>query len=165
MTINNVHALAGGHPAAQLVLADRSQADSTIAVRAIGRLYPDLEVRPVTNLAEAKRALIGARRATALVASGLDGQTCLETIRWFAARDPALWWPCSRIATSGTGRKRSRPEHLMSAASLNSWSHSCGTNWQHGWKARCQSPTAAGVKVRAGPRILRLSAQPAALVC
>jgi hypothetical protein len=51
MTINNIHVLTGGHPAAQLVLADRSQADSAIAVRAIGRLYPDLEVRPVTNLA------------------------------------------------------------------------------------------------------------------
>jgi DNA-binding NarL/FixJ family response regulator len=84
MTINNVHVLAGGHPAAQLVLADRSQADSAIAVRAIGRLYPDLEVRPVANLAEAKRVLMGTRRATALVASGLDGKTCLETIRWFA---------------------------------------------------------------------------------
>jgi DNA-binding response OmpR family regulator len=84
MTINNIHVLAGGRLAAQLVLADRSQADSTIAVRAIGRLYPDLQVRPVTNLAEAKRVLIRTRRATALVASGLDGKTCLETIRWFA---------------------------------------------------------------------------------
>jgi CheY-like chemotaxis protein len=84
MTINNIHVLTGGHPAAQLVLADRSQADSTIAVRAIGRLYPDLEVRPVTNLAGAKRVLIGTRRVIALVASGLDGKTCLETIRWFA---------------------------------------------------------------------------------
>ena len=83
MTINNIHVLAGGRLAAQLVLADRSQADSTIAARAIGRLYPDLEVRPVTNLAEAKRALICTRRATALVASGLDGKTCVETIRWF----------------------------------------------------------------------------------
>ena len=68
MTINNIHVLAGGRLAAQLVLADRSQADSTIAGRAIGRLYPDLQVRPVTNLAEAKRVLIRTRRATALVA-------------------------------------------------------------------------------------------------
>jgi DNA-binding NarL/FixJ family response regulator len=86
MTINNVHVLASGRPAAQLVLADRSQADSAIAVRAIRRLFPDLEVRPVQNLAEAESVLTCSRLATALVASGLDGQTCEQTIRWFARR-------------------------------------------------------------------------------
>ena len=84
MTINNVHVLASGRPAAQLVLADRSQADSAIALRAIRRLFPDLEVRPVTNLAEAESVLTCSRLATALVASGLDGRTCWETICWFA---------------------------------------------------------------------------------
>ena len=84
MTTNNIHVLASGGPAAQLVLADSSQADSTIAVRAIRRLFPDLEVRQVTNLAEAESVLTRARRTTALVASGLDGKTCAQTIRWFA---------------------------------------------------------------------------------
>jgi hypothetical protein len=83
MTINNVHVLASGRPAAQLVLADRSQADSAIAVRAIRRLFPDLEVRPVTNLAEAESALAYTQLATILVASPLDGKTCEQTIRWF----------------------------------------------------------------------------------
>jgi len=86
MTINNVHVLAAGRPAAQVVLADRSQAASAIALRAIGRLFPDLRVWPVTNLAEAAGVLIRTRRATALVASGLDGKTRLETVRWFASR-------------------------------------------------------------------------------
>jgi CheY-like chemotaxis protein len=85
MTINNVYVLAGGRPAAQVVLADRSQADSAIALRAIRRLFPDLRIRPVMNLAEATGVLIRTRRATALVASGLDGRTWLETIRWFAS--------------------------------------------------------------------------------
>ena len=39
----------------------------------------------MTNLAEATGVLARTRRAAALVASGLDGRTCLETIRWFAA--------------------------------------------------------------------------------
>jgi CheY-like chemotaxis protein len=86
MTTNNIHVLASSRPAAQLVLADRSQADSVIAVRAIRRLLPDLEVRPVTNLAEAESVLTCRRLAITLVASGLDGRTCLETIRWFARK-------------------------------------------------------------------------------
>jgi CheY-like chemotaxis protein len=90
MTINNVHVLASGRPAAQLVLADRSQADSAIALRAIRRLFPDLEVRPVTNLAEAESVLTRTRLAAALVASGLDGKTCAETIRWFASKGRGL---------------------------------------------------------------------------
>jgi hypothetical protein len=85
MIINNVHVLAGGRPTAQVVLADRSQADSAIAFRAIRRLFPDLQVWPVTNLAEAAGLLTRTQRATALVASGLDGKTCFETINWFAS--------------------------------------------------------------------------------
>jgi hypothetical protein len=85
MTINNVHVLAGGRPAAQVVLADRSQTDSAIALRAIRRQFPDLRIRPVTNLAAAAGVLTRTRRATALVASGLDGRTWLGTIRWFAS--------------------------------------------------------------------------------
>jgi CheY-like chemotaxis protein len=85
MTINNIHFLAAGRPAAQVVLADRSQADSAIALRAIRRQLPDLRVRPVTNLVEAAGVLARTRRATALVASGLDGWTWSETIRWFAS--------------------------------------------------------------------------------
>jgi hypothetical protein len=84
MTINDVHVLASGRRVRQLVLADRSQTDSAIAVRAIRRLFPDLEVRPVMNLAEAEGVLTCRRPATALVASGLDASTCLQTIRWFA---------------------------------------------------------------------------------
>ena len=68
MTINNIHVLAAGRPAAQVVLADRSQADSAIALRAIRRLFPDLHVWPVTNLAEAAGVLARMRRAAALVA-------------------------------------------------------------------------------------------------
>jgi DNA-binding response OmpR family regulator len=87
MTTNNVHVLASGRSAAQLVLADRSQADSAIAVRAIRRLFPDLEVRPVMNLAEAESVLTGGRLpAAVVVASGLDDRTCLQTIRWFAQK-------------------------------------------------------------------------------
>jgi CheY-like chemotaxis protein len=63
-----------------------SQADSAIAVRAITRLFADREVRPVTSLAEADYVLTGMRLGIALVASGLDGTTCLQTIRWFARR-------------------------------------------------------------------------------
>lgn len=84
MTTNNVYVLASGRSAAQLVLADRSQAESAIAVRAIRRLFPDREVRPVAELAEAEHVLTCARLATAVVASGLDGRSCLETISWFA---------------------------------------------------------------------------------
>jgi DNA-binding NarL/FixJ family response regulator len=84
MTTNNIHVLASSRPAAQLVLAECSQADSTIALRAIRRLFPDLDVRQVTNLAEAERALACTRAATTLVASALDGKTCAQTICWFA---------------------------------------------------------------------------------
>jgi CheY-like chemotaxis protein len=38
----------------------------------------------VTNLAEAAGVLARTQRAAALVASGLDGKTCVETVRWFA---------------------------------------------------------------------------------
>jgi CheY-like chemotaxis protein len=122
MTITNIHVLAGGHRDAQLVLADRSQADSAIALRAIGRLYPDLEAWPVTNLAEAKRVLIDTRRATALVASGLDGRTCLETIRWFVrqrrGRVVALLEDCDErhrqeALEAGAFRVFSKPELLV----------------------------------------------------
>jgi CheY-like chemotaxis protein len=85
MTTNNVHFLVSDR-AAQLVLAERSRADSAIAVRAITRLFPDREVRPVTSLAEANNVLTGMRLAIALVASGLDGRTCLQTIRWFVRK-------------------------------------------------------------------------------
>jgi DNA-binding NarL/FixJ family response regulator len=84
MTINNVHVLASDRSTAQLVLADRSQAESAIAVRAIRRLSPDRQVRRVADLAEAEHVLTCARLATAVVASGLDGRSCLETISWFA---------------------------------------------------------------------------------
>ena len=86
MTTNNVHVLARGRHVTQLVLAERSQTESAIAVRAIRRLLPDLEVRPVMNLAAAESVLAGTRLATALVASGLDDRTCLQTIRWFASK-------------------------------------------------------------------------------
>jgi CheY-like chemotaxis protein len=112
MTINNIHVLAGGLAAAQLVLADQSHADRAIAVRAIERLYPDLEVRPVTNLVEAKRVLICARRPTAFVGSGLDGKTCLETIRWFAQQRHGIV-----IAMLEDCDKRHRQEALEAGAS------------------------------------------------
>jgi DNA-binding response OmpR family regulator len=86
MTINDVHVLASGRRVRQLVLADRSQTDSAIAVRAIRRLFPDLEVRPVMNLAEAESVLTGTRLTAAVIASGLDDRTCLQTIRWFARK-------------------------------------------------------------------------------
>jgi hypothetical protein len=112
MTINNIYVLAGGLAAAQLVLADRSHADRAIAVRAIERLYPDLEVRPVTNLAEAKRVLMCTRRATALVGSGLGGKTCLDTIRWFARQGHGIV-----IAMLEDWDKRHRQEALEAGAS------------------------------------------------
>jgi CheY-like chemotaxis protein len=86
MTINNVRMLASRRRITQLVLAERSQSDCAIAVRAIRRLLPDLEVRPVMNLAEAESLLTGTRPATVVVASGLDDRTSLQTIRWFARK-------------------------------------------------------------------------------
>ena len=55
-----------------------------IAVRAIKRLSPHLEVRPVTSLAEAECMLKDGRVGTVFVASGLDDWTHGQTIRWFA---------------------------------------------------------------------------------
>jgi CheY-like chemotaxis protein len=86
MIIGNVRMLASRRRITQLVLAERSQSDCAIAVRAIGRPLPDLEVRPVMNLAEAESVLTCARLATILVASGLDDRTFLQTIRWFAQK-------------------------------------------------------------------------------
>jgi DNA-binding NarL/FixJ family response regulator len=112
MTTNNIHVLASGGPAAQLVLADRSLADSAIAVRAIRRLFPHLEVRPVTNLAEAERALACTRCATTLVASALDGKTCERTIRWFARQRRGIV-----VAMLENCHDRHRQEALAAGAS------------------------------------------------
>ena len=112
MTTNNIHVLASGGPAAPLVLADSSQADSTIAVRAIRRLFPDREVRQVTNLAEAESLLTRARHATALVASGLDGKTCAQTIRWFARQRRGIV-----VAMLENCEDRHRQEALAAGAS------------------------------------------------
>jgi hypothetical protein len=84
MTTNNVHVLAGSRRASLLLVADRSQDEGAIAARAIKRLSPHLEVRSVTSLAEAESVLMDEPVATIFVASGLDGRTHLETIRWFA---------------------------------------------------------------------------------
>ena len=86
MTINNVRMLASRRRITQLVLAEHSQSHRAIAVRAIRRLLPDLEVRPVINLAEAESLLTGKWPAAVVVASGLDDRTCLQTIRWFAQK-------------------------------------------------------------------------------
>ena len=112
MTTNNIHVLASSRPAAQLVLAERSQADSAIAARAIRRLFPDLEVRPVTNLAEAERALACTRAATTLVASALDGKTCEQTIRWFARQRRGIV-----VAMLENCEDRHRQEALAAGAS------------------------------------------------
>ena len=112
MISNNVHVLASGRPAAQLILADRSQTDSAIAVRAIRRLFSDLEVRPVTNLAEAERVLACTRRATTLVASALDGKTCQQTIRWFARQRRGVV-----VAMLDNCEDRHRQEALAAGAS------------------------------------------------
>src|SRR5688500_12794874 len=86
MTTNNVHVLAGGRRVSQFLVADRNQGEREIAVRAIKRLSPHLEVRPVTRLAEAESALAQQAVATVFVASGLDDRTHEETIRWFARK-------------------------------------------------------------------------------
>jgi CheY-like chemotaxis protein len=84
MTTNNVHVLARGRRASQVLVADRSQDAGAIAVRAIQRLSPHLEVRSVTSLAEAESVLAGEPVATIFVGSGLDGRTHPQMIRWFA---------------------------------------------------------------------------------
>lgn len=112
MITNNIHVLASSRPAAQLVLAERSQADSAIAARAIRRLFPDLEVRPVTNLAEAERVLACTRAATTLVASALDGKTCEQTIRWFARQRRGVV-----VAMLDNCEDRHRQEALAAGAS------------------------------------------------
>jgi hypothetical protein len=84
MTTNNVHVLTGGRRVSRLLVADRSPDEGAIAVRAIKRLSPHLEVRSVTSLAEAESVLAREPVATIFVASGLDGRTHSETIRWFA---------------------------------------------------------------------------------
>ena len=77
MTINILHTLTGGRRIMQLIVAERSPTENMIAVRAIRRPNPDLEVRPVMNLAEARAVLGGARPPAALVASGLTiGRVC-----------------------------------------------------------------------------------------
>jgi DNA-binding NarL/FixJ family response regulator len=88
MTTNNVHVLAGGRRVSQLLVADRNQGECEIAVRAIKRLPPHLEVRPVTNLAEAENARAQQAVVTVFVASGLDDRTHEETIRWFLCNAP-----------------------------------------------------------------------------
>jgi hypothetical protein len=125
MTTNNVHVLADGRRVSQLLVADRSQGESAIAVRAIKRLSPHLEVRPVTSLAEAERVLTNGRVATVFVASGLDDRTHGQTIRWFADN-------AGDTIVIGSGRKRSRRERPTSAASLICWLRSCGAKPHRG---------------------------------
>jgi DNA-binding NarL/FixJ family response regulator len=84
MTTNDVHVLGGGRRVGRVLVADRSQGESAIAVRAIQRLLPQLEVRSVASFAEASRVLEREPVATIFVASGLDGRTHPQTIRWFA---------------------------------------------------------------------------------
>ena len=112
MTTNNVHVLASGRPSAQLVFADRSQSDGAIAARAVRRLFPDLEVRPVTNLAEAESVLTSRRPVGVLVASGLDGKTYSDTIRWFADRTQGIV-----VAMLEDCADRQRQEALKAGAS------------------------------------------------
>jgi hypothetical protein len=84
MTTNNVQFLTGGRRVSQLLIADRSQVEGAIAARAIQRLSPHLTVRSVAKLAEAESVLARAPVATIFVASGLDSQRHVQTIRWFA---------------------------------------------------------------------------------
>ena len=84
MTTNNTHHLAGSRRVSLLLVADRNQGEREIVVRAIKRHSPQLEVRPVTSLAEAETALARQPAATVFVASGLDDRTHEETIRWLA---------------------------------------------------------------------------------
>ena len=75
MTTNNVCVLVAIRCGHQLLVADRNEDEGAIAVRAIKRLAPQLEVRPVTNLAEAESQLARQSVATVFVASGLDSRT------------------------------------------------------------------------------------------
>jgi DNA-binding response OmpR family regulator len=86
MTTKHVHIVAGGRRRAQTLVADRNRGEGEIAVRAIQRLSPQLEVQPVVSLDEAESALAGESVATVFVASGLDERTHWQTIRWFAGR-------------------------------------------------------------------------------
>ena len=113
MTTNNVHVLAGGQRVRQVLVADRSQHEGAIAVRAIRRLSPHLEVRPVASLAEAESVLAHEPVPAVFVASGLDGLTHPQTIRWFAdkAGDTAV------IALLEHCDDRQRQEALEAGAS------------------------------------------------
>ena len=113
MTTNNVHLLASGRRASQLLLADRDRGESAIAVRAINRHSPHLEVRPVTSLTEAECALAQQPVSTVFVASGLDDRTHEETIRWFVsnARDTLV------VALLERCDDRQRQEALEAGAS------------------------------------------------
>ena len=87
MTTNNVCVLAATRRGHQFLVADRNEDEGgAIAVRAIKRLAPHLEVRPVTNLGEAESQLAQQSVATVFVASGLDSRTPGETIRWLAQK-------------------------------------------------------------------------------
>jgi DNA-binding NarL/FixJ family response regulator len=88
MRINNVHVLAVGRRVSQLLIADRSEVESAIAVRAIKRLSPQLEIRSVSSLTEAENELARQPLATVFVASGLDDWSHGETISWFARSAP-----------------------------------------------------------------------------
>ena len=86
MTINNVHALTGDRRVSKVLVADRSESEGAIAVRAIQRLSPHLEVRSVSSLAEAESVLAHELVATIFVASGLDDRTHAQTIRCLAEK-------------------------------------------------------------------------------
>jgi CheY-like chemotaxis protein len=130
MTINNVRMLASRRRITQLVLAERSQSDCAIAVRAIRRLLPDLEVRPVTSLVEAESVLTCARLAPVLVASGLDDRTFLRTIRWFARKTCgiviAMLEHCEdrhrqEVLEAGASDVWSKPELLVTQLRYELW--------------------------------------------
>ena len=130
MTINNVHVLASGRRVTQLVLAERSPTESMIAVRAIRRLLPDLEVRPVMNLAEAESVLTSTRLVTVLVASGLDDRTFSQTIRWFARKTCgiviAMLEHCEdrrrqEVLEAGASGVWSKPELLVTQLRYELW--------------------------------------------
>jgi hypothetical protein len=96
--------------------------------------------------------LIGTRRAAALVASGLDGKTCLETIRWFARLGHGIV-----VAMLEDWDERQRQEALEAGAS-----HFCSkpeflvAQLRHELAARLEGalpePTAAG-REKLGPEV------------